>query len=78
MTDTSITDSIHYTADEFNDLYRPGLYKKDEKYLSFIESEGYTIYGYEVTGKRTKLRTEFNLWFKGATPSFRAIKVRMP
>lgn len=76
MTDTSITDLIHYPADEFNDLYRGGLYKKDEKYISFLEREAHTIYGYELTGKRTKTRTEYRLWYKVGAPSFRLINVR--
>ena len=75
MTDTSITNLIHYTAEQFNDRFRLGLYKKDEKFLSFAEKEGYTIYGYELTGNRTKTRTEFNLWFNSGSPSFRTIKV---
>jgi len=78
MTDNSINQVIDLSADEFNDLYRPGLYKKDEKYLSFMETEGYTIYGYELTGNRTKNRIEYRLWFKDVAPSFRTIKVLTP
>ena len=76
MADSSITELIHYTADEFNDLFRLGLYKKDEKFLSFAEKEGYTIIGYQLTGNRTSTRTEYNLWYHNGSPFFRVIKVR--
>jgi len=76
MADSSITDLIHYPAEEFNAMYRLGLYKKDEKFLSFAEKQGYTIYGYELTGNRTKTRTEYRLWYHSGAPSYRVIKVR--
>jgi hypothetical protein len=75
MADSSITDLIHYQADEFNAMFRQGLYKKDEQFLTFAESQGYTIYGYELTGKRTKTRTEYRLWYDSGAPSYRVIKV---
>lgn len=73
--------TLTYTEHEFNQLLTTGevsLYKKDKDSLFFYgRDDNHTVWGYELTGKTTKTRTQYKLWYQYKTsPMFDTIWVK--